>query len=70
MNRKDARPVFDADQCVCVAGLEQKPTKRSGTVVARQTVRHDKTKASARTRERNGTLDKELIGVGVPIGLR
>ena len=49
VNRKDARPVFDADQCVGVAGLEQKPPERSGTVVARQAVRHDETKASART---------------------
>ena len=39
-------------------------------MVARQAVRRDETKASARTRERHGTLDEELIRVGVATGLR
>ena len=70
MNRKHALAILDADQRVGVTGPEQQPPQRRGAVIARETVWHDKTKASARPRETNGTFDKQLIRVGVPIRLR
>ena len=59
-------PGFRCRPCVGVAGVEQEPPEWSGTVVARQAVRRDESKASARTRERHGTLDEELIRVAWP----